>query len=48
MQHLIKAIAEHWHLSTAHYWHLRLLSAISLGPFLAIMYVVIFSKRKRF
>lgn len=48
MQHLIKAIAEHWHLTAATYWHLRLLSAISLGPLIAVMYLVLFSKRRRF
>ncbi len=47
MDYVIKAIVQHWHLSAAHYWHLRLLSATSLMPLLGIMYLVIFTKRKR-
>lgn len=46
MEIVIKAIAEHWHLSSSHYWHLRLLSAISLGPLIGVMCLALFSKRK--
>lgn len=48
MEHVIKAIAEHWHLSAAHYWHLRLLSSISLVPMLGVVYLALFSKRRRY
>lgn len=48
MQHLIQAIAQHWDLSPAQYWHLRLLSALSLVPLLGILYVVLFDRRKHF
>lgn len=47
MQHVIKAIVDHWHLGSAHYWHLRLLCSISLGPTVGVMYLLIFGRRKR-
>jgi hypothetical protein len=47
MEYLLKVLAQHGALSPAHYWHLRLLSSISLGPLLGIFYLVFFGKRKR-
>lgn len=47
MEHLLKMLAQHWHLSPAHYWHLRLLSATSLGPLLGVLYVVFSGKWRR-
>lgn len=46
MDHLLKALAEHWHLSAANYVHLRLLCAMSLVPSLATLYLVLFEKRR--
>ncbi|MDO7887937.1 hypothetical protein [Hymenobacter cheonanensis] len=48
METILKALAQHWHLSASQYWQLRLLLAISLVPFLALIYVVLFDKRTRF
>jgi cytochrome b561 len=48
METLLKALAQHWHLTAAQYWHLRLLVAISLVPFLGFLYVILFDKRTRF
>ena len=47
MEYLLKSLAQHGALSPAHYWHLRLLSAILLGPLLGILYLVFFGKRRR-
>jgi hypothetical protein len=47
MEYLLKVLAQHGALSPAHYWHLRLLGSISLGPLLGILYLVFFGKRKR-
>lgn len=47
MEYLLKTLAQHGALSHAHYWHLRLLSSIALGPLLGIIYLVLFGKRKR-
>jgi hypothetical protein len=47
MEYLLKTLAQHGALSPAHYWHLRLLSSISLGPLLGILYLLFFGKRKR-
>jgi hypothetical protein len=48
METILKALAHHWHLSAAQYWHLRLLFAISLVPTLALLYVVLFDKSTHF
>jgi hypothetical protein len=48
MEAILKNFAQHWHLTVAQYWHLRLLVAISLVPFLGILYVMLFDKRTRF
>lgn len=48
MQPLLKALAQHWHLTAAQYWHLRLLVAICLVPFLGMLYVMLIDKRTRF
>lgn len=47
MEHVLKALAHHWALSPSHYWHLRLLSAIALGPLLGILYLLFFDRRAR-
>ena len=47
MQHLIKVIAEHWHLSAAQSLHLRMFSATSLVPLLVLLYLVLFARNKR-
>lgn len=44
MEHFLKLLAQHWALSPTHYWHLRLLMTLSLGPLLAIMYLVVFDR----
>jgi hypothetical protein len=46
MDHILKALATHWHLNTAHYVQLRLLCAMSLVPLLATLYLILFGKRK--
>ena len=46
MEHLIKALAQAWHLSPAQYWHLRLLSTLSVGPLLAILGLLVFRRRR--
>jgi hypothetical protein len=48
METILKALAQHWHLSASQYWQLRLLFAISLVPFMAFIYLVLFDKRTRF
>jgi hypothetical protein len=47
MEYLLKMLAQHGALSHAHYWHLRLLCAILLGPLLGIGYLVFFGRRAR-
>ena len=47
MEYLLKMLVQHWALSPAHYWHLRLLCAIALGPLLGLLYLLIFAKRAR-
>lgn len=44
MEHLLQLLAHHWQLSPAQYWHLRLLSALSLGPLLGVLYLVFFGR----
>jgi hypothetical protein len=46
MDHFLKVLAQHWHLDAAQYVHLHLLSAMSLVPLLAILYLVLFDKRR--
>ncbi|RZK31828.1 MAG: hypothetical protein EOO61_17550 [Hymenobacter sp.] len=48
METILKALAQHWHLSASAYWQLRLLFAISLVPFLALIYLALFDRRTRF
>ena len=48
METILKALAQHWHLSASQYWQLRLLFAISLVPFLAFVYLALFDRRTRF
>ena len=45
MEQLFKIIAQHWDLSPDQYWHLRLLSSLSLGPLVGVLYLVFFDKR---
>lgn len=47
MDYLLKSIALHCNLSQAHYWHLRLLSSILFLPFLTVLYLLLFDRRKR-
>ena len=47
MEYLLKILAQHGVLSPTHYWHLRLLGAILLGPLLGILYLLFSGKRKR-
>lgn len=47
MEHLLKILAQHWDLSSDQYWHLRLLSALLVGPLLGILYLLFFDKRER-
>ena len=47
MKHLIEHFAQLWHLSPAQYWHLRIVSALSLVPTLAVLYLLLFSRRRR-
>ena len=42
MDYVIKTIAHAWELSPAHYWHLRLLTSILLGPLVGVIYLVFF------
>jgi len=47
MDHFLKLLAYDCGLSQAQYWHLRLLSSVSLGPLLGVLYLVFFDKRGR-
>jgi hypothetical protein len=47
MEHILKILAHHWALTSAQYWHLRLLVATSLGPLLGILYLILFGRRKQ-
>jgi hypothetical protein len=47
MDHLLKTFALHCGLSLSHYWHLRLLLSVSLGPLLGVLYLVVFGRRGR-
>lgn len=46
MELLLKALAHHWGLSQSQYWHLHLLSSVSVGPLVGIVYLV-FDRRAR-
>jgi hypothetical protein len=47
MDHLLKTFALHCGLSQSHYWHLRLVLSVSLGPLLGVLYLVLFGRRGR-
>ncbi|GAA4507402.1 hypothetical protein GCM10023172_37970 [Hymenobacter ginsengisoli] len=47
MDHLLKTFALHCGLSLSHYWHLRLVLSVSLGPLLGVLYLVLFGRRGR-
>ena len=47
MEHLLKLLASDCGLSQSQYWHLRLLSSISLVPMLGVLYLVFFDKLGR-
>jgi hypothetical protein len=47
MEHLIKLVAQHWDLNSAQYWHLRLLSALSVAPLIGVLCVVLFDRPKQ-
>jgi hypothetical protein len=48
MIHLQQMLAHHWHLSAAQYLQLRLLCSIMMGPLLAVLFVILFTKRRGF
>ena len=45
METFLNFLFHHGALSSAQYWHLRLLSTIAFGPVLAILYLIFFSWR---
>ncbi|GAC1368988.1 MAG: hypothetical protein NVSMB30_06360 [Hymenobacter sp.] len=45
MEHLLHLLAQRWHLSADHYWHLRLLCTLLLGPLAGVLYLLLFDKR---
>jgi hypothetical protein len=47
MEHVIKALAQAWHLNPAQYWHLRMLSAVMLVPLLGVLYLAVRFFRNR-
>lgn len=47
MELLLKTLAHHWGLSQSQYWHLHLLSSVSVGPLVGIIYLVFFDRRAR-
>ncbi|RZK22433.1 MAG: hypothetical protein EOO63_18305 [Hymenobacter sp.] len=47
MAHLLQSLAQHLHLSASQYWQMRLLCSISLGPLVAVLFLVIFNKRRQ-
>ena len=46
MDQLVKTFALHCGLSLSQYWHLRLVLSVSLGPLLAIGYLIVSGWRK--
>lgn len=42
---LQQALAQHWHLSSDAYWHLRLMCTIALGPLVGVLCLLLFHKR---
>jgi hypothetical protein len=46
MAHLLQALAQHLHLNASQYWQLRLICSIMLGPLLAVLYLVFFTKHE--
>lgn len=46
MDTLLHLLRQHGVLSADQYWHLRLLSAITFGPLLAVLYLVVRYWRK--
>jgi hypothetical protein len=47
MDHLLKTFALYCGLSQSHYWHLRLVLSVSLGPLLGVLYLMLFGRRGR-
>jgi hypothetical protein len=47
MEYLLRALAHHWGLSQSQYWHLHLLSSVSVGPLLGILYLLVAGRRAR-
>ncbi|RZK32475.1 MAG: hypothetical protein EOO63_01265 [Hymenobacter sp.] len=47
MSHFLHSLAQHWHLSASQYWQLRLICAITLGPLLGVVCLVLFTKREK-
>lgn len=46
MAHFLQTFAQHYHLSGSQYTQLRLVCSITLGPLLAVLYLVFFTKRE--
>jgi len=47
MEYLLRILAHHWGLSQSQYWHLHLLSSVSFGPLLGILYLMVAGRRAR-
>jgi len=47
MEYLLRILAHHWGLSQSQYWHLHLLSSVSVGPLLGILYLMVAGRRAR-
>lgn len=45
MDHLLHALAQHWHLSAKQYWQMHLLCSVSFVPFLGVLYLLLFNRR---
>lgn len=46
MERLFHFIAERWHLSHTEYMHLRLVCAVTVVPLLAVLYLVLFDRKR--
>jgi len=48
MDHLLQALAQHWHLSASQYWQMHLLCTLTLGPLVGVLCLIIFNKRSKY
>ena len=46
MERLFHLISEHWNLSHTEYLHLRLICAVTVVPLLAVLYLVLFERKR--